>query len=311
MDYSCGMSSKLDGLSLHDLRVVVVLSEVLHFGKAAEICGVAQPSLSASVKKVEHSVGETLFARTSRRCSLTEAGLAFVEAARLSLAAVDGFAGGQSGARTRFRMGMIPTVGPFFVQEVLPRVLAGRGDWEASIVEATTGDLEAMVLGREVDAAVVSLPISGPAFRLQTLYQERLLLAVEGGHEWVGRGRVKVGDLQPERLLVLEHGHCLRAQTLEACGSSPLTDRPGHALGLATLMGMVSAGAGYTVLPETAEVWASLGARVALVPFDDPEPTRTVVLMSLESRREELRVLEEAVVLGCGEALVTRRGEGA
>ncbi len=301
------MDTLLDGLSVHDLRSVVVLSEVLHFGRAAEICGMAQPSLSASLKKVEQAVGAKLFLRSSRRCELTDSGIEFVGAARVSLEALDGIVSRGSESRARFRLGMIPTIGPYFVQDVLPTMLSVRREWEISIVEAMTAELESMVLGRQLDAAVVSLPISNVSFRLQTLYHERLVLAVDSGHSWAACGAVKVSDLQPERLLVLEQGHCLRAQTLEACGSSQVSEKPGHALGLATLMGMVSAGAGYTVLPETARSWAISGRGVTLVPFEAPEPTRTIALMTLDSRAHELRGFSEAL----GEVSFATGGTGA
>ena len=199
-------------------------------------------------------------------------------------------------ARQRFRLGMIPTIGPYFVQVVIPKVLSAKSDLEIVIVEATTEELEKLVVDRSIDAAVVSLPLDTPAAKFQNLYQERLVLAVHADHPWASRKGVSVHEIDPQRLLVLDHGHCLRAQTLEACSTSQIGEKPVHSLGLSTLLGMVAAGAGYTVLPETAASWTSVGEKVVFVPFRDPQPSRLVALMTLQSRSNELLPLTQAVM---------------
>lgn len=279
---------------------MVVLSETLHFGKAADICGVAQPSLSATVKKVEAVLGCQLFDRSTRRSALTQKGEEVAKAAQAVLNLLDSSMGSGvlTGAKVRFRLGMIPTVGPYFVKHVVPLVLQADEGLELVVVEATTAELEAMVLERSVDLAVVSLPIDDPAMELKTLYQERLVLAVSRRHAMAGRESVGMDELDLERLLVLDQGHCLRAQTLEACGSSQVKDKPVHAVGLPTLLGMVAAGAGYTLLPESAAEWAFFGGEIALVPFQAPEPSRTVALMGLRSRHRQTGRLA-AAISGC------------
>lgn len=291
------MNASLETLSLHDLKVIVVLSETLHFGKAAEICGVTQPSLSASVKKVEELLGCQLFERSSRKSRLTREGETVVMGAQRALMAMEEAVdlGVRKSVKQRYRIGMIPTIGPYYVQHVIPQILAANSEMELVIVEAMTAQLEEMVLGRSLDGAVVSLPIENPAFSLQNLYQERLALAVNGSHAFASRTGVGVEEISAEDLLVLEQGHCLRAQTLETCKSSLIAERPLHTLGLPTLLGMVAAGAGYSVLPETAGDWIAVDRRVVLVPFAEPSPTRTVALMVLKSRETELALLSRVV----------------
>lgn len=272
---------RLDGLSIRDLRAVVALAERLHFGKAADDLSIAQPSLSAAVKKVEEAVGERLFDRTSRHVSLTPAGQLVVRRVRSILEELTGL--GQGTPRRerlagRFRLGLVPTIGPYYAPRFLGALRGRYPKLELVLTEAMTESLLQMLRQRLLDAAVVCLPSGEWGVTETPLLREPFLLAVPSNHPLAGEPEVNLGQIEPREMLLMERGHCLREQALETCGTTPDSAlNPVQAASLETLRHLVAAGSGCALLPQmTIAAGLDCSGLVRYIPFREPAPGRTI-----------------------------------
>jgi LysR family hydrogen peroxide-inducible transcriptional activator len=271
----------LDALSIRDLRAVIALSERLHFGRAAEDLSVTQPSLSAAVQKVEGVLGERLFERTSRHVSLTPAGQGAVRRFRSALEEIAEIGRGRSRKALltgRFRLGLVPTIGPYYA----PRFLGGLRErypkLELVLTEALTEGLLQMLRQRSLDAAVVCLPTGERGLTETPLFREPFVLAVPAHHPLAGMPEIDLGQLEPREMLLMDRGHCLREQTLETCGATPESAlSPLQAASVETLRHLVAAGNGCAMVPRMTLVsGADCAGLVRYVPFREPAPGRTV-----------------------------------
>ncbi len=274
----------LDSLSVRDLRAVVTLAERLHFGKAAEDLSITQPSLSAAVKKVEEVLGERLFERTSRHVSLTPAGQRAVQRIRSVLEEITEI--GRPAAQKdllsgRFRLGLVPTIGPYYAPGFLAPLRERYPRLELVLTEALTESLLQMLRQRVLDAAIVCLPTGEPGLTETSLVRERFLLAVPSHHPLSSAQEVSPGDLDLRELLLMERGHCLREQTLESCGTTPdSVTSPSQAASIETLRQLVAAGNGCALIPEMAVARGmDCAGLVRYVAFREPSPGRTIGLV--------------------------------
>ncbi|MFY9823324.1 MAG: LysR substrate-binding domain-containing protein [Thermoanaerobaculia bacterium] len=272
---------QLDSLSIRDLRAVIALAERLHFGRAAEDLSITQPTLSAAVKKVEDVLGERLFDRTSRQVCLTSAGQVAVQRIRSALegiAEIGRSAGGKALLTGRFRLGLVPTIGPYYA----PRFLAGLREHypklELVLTEALTEGLLQMLRQRSLDAAVLCLPTEERGLTEIPLFREPFVLAVPAHHSLAAMTEIDLGQLELREMLLMERGHCLREQTLETCGVTPETAlSPLQAASVETLRHLVAAGNGCAMVPRMTLVpGADCSGLVRYVPFHEPAPGRTV-----------------------------------
>lgn len=278
---SGSLMDRLDGLSIRDLRAVVALSERLHFGKAAEDLSIAQPSLSAAVKKVEEAVGERLFDRTSRSVSLTPAGQLVVQRMRSILEELAGLGGNGSRRECltgRFRLGLVPTIGPYYAPWFLGALRERYPRLQLVLTEAMTEPLLQMLRQRLLDAAVLCLPTGEWGMTETPLLREPFLLAIPSDHPLANETEVSLGQIQPGEMLLMERGHCLREQALEACGTTPdAALNPVQAASLETLRHLVAAGSGCAMLPRmTVAAGLDCSGLVRYLPFREPAPVRTV-----------------------------------
>jgi LysR family transcriptional regulator, hydrogen peroxide-inducible genes activator len=289
---------QLDGLSIRDLRAVIVLADRLHFGRAAEDLSLAQPSLSAAVQKVEKVLGERLFERTSRRVSLTPAGQLAVQRIRSALEELSGIGRRQSSHALlsgRFRLGLVPTIGPYYAPSFLATLRERYPKLELLLTEALTEALLQMLRQRSLDAAIVCLPTGMPGLTETPLLREPFVLAVPAGHPLSAAPEVTLGQLELREMLLMEPGHCLRTQALESCGVTPdAALNPVQAASVETLRQLVAAGNGCAVMPQMAVARGvdCLGL-VRYVPFREPAPSRTIGIVF----HERCPRLEDAVEL--------------
>ncbi|MFC7398059.1 LysR substrate-binding domain-containing protein [Chelatococcus sp. GCM10030263] len=242
------------GLSLRDLEYVVAVADHGSFVRAAEHCRVAQPSLSAQVRKLEAWVGIAVFERTTRRVLVTPDGRAFIDQARKVLAEArllftiarrsqEPFGGS-------LRLAAISTLGPYLFPRILGELRRNHPTVAFILGEGLTSDLIAKLNDGEVDAVLLSLPQPEAAFVTVPLFSEPFLLAAPKGHS-VGRpGGPAWDELPAKERLLLDEGHCLREQALAACSVTDRTNR--HATSLETLKYMVAAGEGCTLVPALA-----------------------------------------------------------
>jgi len=272
---------RLDGLSIRDLRAVVVLADRLHFGRAAEDLSLAQPSLSAAVQKVEKALGERLFERTSRRVALTPAGQLAVQRIRSALEEITEIGRKRSHRSLltgRFRLGLVPTIGPYYAPSFLAALRQRYPRLELLLTEALTESLLQMLGQRSLDAAIVCLPTGEPGLTETPLLREPFLLAVPANHPLAAVGEVSLGQLELREMLLMERGHCLRNQALETCGTTPESAlNPMQAASVETLRQLVAAGNGCAILPQMA-VSGGLDCMglVRYLPFREPSPSRTI-----------------------------------
>jgi LysR family hydrogen peroxide-inducible transcriptional activator len=269
----------LAGLSLRDLEYLVAVAETRHFGKAARQCCVSQPALSAQVRKLEHLLGVQVFERTRSGVLLTEPGTALIEQARLVLADAYTLMATARNATTPlagpFRLGAIPTVGPYLLPHLLERLREAFPAMQLILTERRTGALVPLLRAGELDAVLACAPVEDAALATQPLYFEPFVLAHRPGRvpQWPPVARC-------DKLVLLEEGHCLRDQTLAACGPA-LPDATRHATGLDMLRYMVAAGEGISLMPALAA--AALGGIDGLVmytPLPAGSAGRLVILLA-------------------------------
>ncbi|HEX4966498.1 MAG TPA: hydrogen peroxide-inducible genes activator [Thermoanaerobaculia bacterium] len=289
----------LDSLSIRDLRAVIALAERLHFGRAAEDLSMAQPSLSAAVKKVEEALGERLFERTSRHVSLTPGGQRAVQRIRSALEEITEIGRGMHRKPLlagRFRLGMVPTIGPYYAPKFLVHLRERYPQLELVLTESLTEALLQMLRQRALDAAVICLPTGERGLTEVPLFREPFVLAVPAGHPLTSAREVELGQIDIREMLLMERGHCLREQTLETCGTTPDAGLSAlQAASIETLRHLVAAGNGCAIVPRmTLVAGADCSGLVRYIPFREPVPSRTVGFVF----HERCTRLDDAIELG-------------
>jgi LysR family hydrogen peroxide-inducible transcriptional activator len=270
-------------MTLTELRYVVAVADARHFGRAAERCHVSQPSLSASVAKLEQELGVRIFERGKRGASLTPAGEEVVAQARKALeeaARVKAVAQqGRNPLKGVLRLGVIHTIAPYVLPELVAALSKAAPQMPLDIEENTTASLDRMLRAGELDAVLLALPYEAPGIEVEALYDEPFKVAVPRGHPLARRKSIAVEELDTDELLLLPSGHCLRDQVLEACREFSRPPPPGRqGNSLETLRSMVASGSGITVLPETALASRYANPLVKVVDFAEPVPMRRVAL---------------------------------
>ena len=247
-------------MTLRELRYLVALADLGHFGRAAQACHVSQPTLSTQLRKLEDSLGVALFERTNRTLRITPIGEQIVAKARWMLDEADSIV---SLARRRsgtlsgpFALGVIPTLGPYMLPWLLPPLERAYPDLELIVHEDLTERLLDQIEAHRLDAALLALPVDNAELNALPIFDEPFRLVLPPGHRLVGARGVNQSELSREHLLLLREGHCLREQALEVCafeshpGESRGTDI--RAASLETICRMVAAGMGCTLLPAMA-----------------------------------------------------------
>lgn len=265
--------------TLKHFRYFDALAQHGHFGRAAEACAISQPALSVQIKELEAMLGAPLVERTARQIRLTTLGEEFLVRARKVLAEVETMADlariSEGPLRGTLRMGIIPTVAPYLLPAIirgLSRELPGLDlRPRESVTHALLDDLRQSRL----DFVVAALPVSEPALQEYPLFDEEFVLvrAAEDAQKPVP----SPDRLQEMKLLLLEEGHCFRDQALAFCDikrSDPSLLMEGSSL--STLVQMVDAGLGLTLIPEMAVPLESQGTSVSLARFEDAPPKRTI-----------------------------------
>jgi len=270
-------------MTLSELRYIVAVADARHFGRAAERCHVSQPSLSASVAKLEDELGVRLFERGKRGVALTPAGDEVVAQARRALeeaARVKAVARqGRNPLKGVLRLGVIHTIAPYLLPELVAALKRSAPEMPLDIEENTTAALDRLLRAGELDVLIVALPFEAPGVETEPLYDEAFKVIVPRAHPLARRKSIAAEELDPADLLLLPAGHCLRDQVLEACREFSRPPPPGRqGNSLETLRSMVASGSGITVLPETALGPRHANPLVRVVDFTPPVPMRRVAL---------------------------------
>jgi LysR family hydrogen peroxide-inducible transcriptional activator len=274
----------LSAITLTELRYVVAVADTGHFGRAAAECHVSQPTLSTQIKKLEDMLGVRLFERAAKRVRLTAAGERIVERARVILEEIRAIGDVARGQREPlagpFRLGVIPTVGPYFLPWLLPPLQAAYPRLRLVLQESITATLLDDLAQHRLDAALLALPVTAPGLASEPLFDEPFWVLLPATHALAARKRLRQSDLTGECVLLLTEGHCLRDQALEICGSGRTPhDDAFRATSLETLRHMVAAGLGCTLLPALAVPTLSGAGITAARPFQQPVPHRRIGLV--------------------------------
>ncbi|WP_211229030.1 LysR substrate-binding domain-containing protein [Geothrix fermentans] len=269
-------------LSLRQLEYLVALADTLGFHRAAERVHVSQPSLSAQIQQIEATLGLRLFERDHRRVLLTPAGEAVVARARRILQEARDLVASAQAWRDPFqgtwRLGVIPTVAPYLLPEVLPALAAAHPDLRLKLREERTPVLLVELGAGRLEAALLAEGTDLGDLARVPLRKDPFLLAAPIHHPVAQKAQVSLRDLEGEPLLLLEDGHCLRDQALAFCGEAGAREVDFRASSLPTLVQMVAAGLGLTLLPGLSIPVEASRAPLALRPFGRPVPGRTLVL---------------------------------
>jgi LysR family hydrogen peroxide-inducible transcriptional activator len=306
-------------LSLRQLAYLVALSETLNFTRAAERCFVTQSTLSAGIRELEQALDVVLFERDRQKVMTTPVGLELVERARGLLSrALDLVDAARSATRPLqgvATLGAIPTIAPF----LLPRLLRSmRREMPQAVTyvreEQTEVLLRALDEG-EIDFALIALPMQVGDLRVLPLYTEELWLIASEEDDMARLTHPKVSQIDLQRLILLGDGHCLREHALQACQSGrrgrQRTPSAIEATSLPTLVQMVEAGLGVSLLPEMAiKAGFLVGSKVIARPLAAPAPKRDIVLLARPTtpRGEMLaRIQQLAISVGTGSAATGAR----
>jgi LysR family transcriptional regulator, hydrogen peroxide-inducible genes activator len=266
-------------ITLRQLRYFNALARQGHFGRAAEACAISQPALSMQIKDLEDALGAVLLERSPRQVALTTFGEEAAPRVRDILRLVDELEDLARASRDRLagrlRIGMIPTIAPYLLPEVIGNLTRMHPELDIHVRETLTPKLIEELADGRLDTAIVALPVSEPSLVEVALFSEHFLLVRPGEDE--GKPMPSSKMLRTMRLLLLEEGHCFRDQALSFCNmqSSPPREVL-DASSLSTLVQMVSAGIGVTLIPEMAVAVETRSASVSVTRFKSPQPSRTI-----------------------------------
>jgi LysR family hydrogen peroxide-inducible transcriptional activator len=242
-------------MNLRDLRYLLSVAEHEHFGRAAEACDISQPTLSVQIRKLEELLGIPLFERTSRAVVPTPACQQLIGHVRIALAEVDAILAVARNLRDplagHIRLGIIPTLAPYLLPLVFAPLRAALPALEIEPWEDQTSALLKRLHAHELDAALLATEVIGPDLESRPLFAEPFLAALPPEHPLAARDVVAEAELA-EDILVLADGHCLRDQALEVCGRNGALNGTLRATSLSTLLNMVAAGYGTTLIPALA-----------------------------------------------------------
>jgi LysR family hydrogen peroxide-inducible transcriptional activator len=284
------------------MRYFEALAAARHFGKAAAMVHVSQPALSAQIMEMEDHLGAKLVERSRSGILLTRKGMDVAQRIRLILTEVE-----RLEASTRdsggvldglIRIGIIPTVAPYLVPKLVPNLRTDYPEIEIELKEAVTDRLVADLLDGRLDAVIAALPIEADNVESEPLFADRFYMAMARNDTEVLMSPLTEHQVDADRLLLLEEGHCLRDQALAVCGTAGKRSLVNFgATSMATLLQMVSHDMGMTLIPEIAIRTETARNNLRIVPFADPAPSRQIGLIWRKSsgRPEDMAALGQAI----------------
>jgi LysR family transcriptional regulator, hydrogen peroxide-inducible genes activator len=301
-------------VTLRQLRYFDALVRHGHFGRAAEACSVSQPALSMQIKEMEIALGGVLLERGGRQVALTSFGEELLQRVREILRSVDELGDFARASRDRLagrlRVGMIPTIAPYLLPKIIENLSRAHPELDIHVRETLTPKLIKEVAEGRLDTAIVALPVSEPSLTEIALFKENFLLVRPGEQD--GTPVPSRESLREMKLLLLEEGHCFRDQALSFCNMQAPREVL-DASSLSTLVQMVGAGIGVTLIPEMAVEVETRSASVSVARFKNPQPSRTIGMVWRKSSplARQLHQISEAVCLSAGKMRQRQVGEPA
>ncbi|AMA00401.1 hydrogen peroxide-inducible genes activator [Corynebacterium glutamicum] len=321
------MSNKEYRPTLAQLRTFVTIAECKHFGTAATKLSISQPSLSQALVALETGLGVQLIERSTRKVIVTPAGEKLLPFAKSTLDAAESFlshAKGANGSLTGpLTVGIIPTAAPYILPSMLSIVDEEYPDLEPHIVEDQTKHLLALLRDGAIDVAMMALPSEAPGMKEIPLYDEDFIVVTASDHPFAGRQDLELSALEDLDLLLLDDGHCLHDQIVDLCRRADInpissTTAVTRASSLTTVMQLVVAGLGSTLVPISAIPWECTRPGLATANFNsDVTANRRIGLVyrSSSSRAEEFeqfalilqRAFKEAVALAASTGITLKQ----
>jgi LysR family hydrogen peroxide-inducible transcriptional activator len=270
-------------MKLSALRYLVAFADEGSFSKAADRCQISQPTLSVALQNLEAELGVTLIERLKGHVALTEIGHQVVAQVRRALDEIRRVElvaqVGRDPLHGDFRLGVIHTIGPYLLPELIGSLRRVAPDLTLYIEESMTALLADYLKYGTVDAAIIALPFDVPGIETRALYDEAFEVVVPQGHPWATRKRIAGEEVRGDDVLVLKAGNCFREQVLDACPDISHAEgslHQGHSI--ETIRCMVASGYGISVLPAAALTGPYRSEMVAAIPFEEPAPARRVAL---------------------------------
>ena len=303
-------------MTLTELRYIVALAQVQHFGRAAEMCHISQPTLSVGVKKLEEDLGVLIFERSKSAVRVTPVGEAIVAQAQRVLEQAQTIRelaqAGKNQLTAPLRVGAIYTVGPYLFPQMIPLLHRSAPEMPLYIEENFTHVLREKLRKGELDVIIIALPYQDADVLTKAVYEEPFCVLLSADHPWTKKDSIDSNMLNDKSLLLLGEGHCFRDQVLEACPTTQVGNPNNRyttveASSLETIRHMVASGLGVSVLPLSAvENHRYAEGVIAVRPFTAPAPTRTVAIAwrAAFPRPKAIDVLMDAI-RQCDAAQVT------
>ncbi|RYZ06031.1 MAG: LysR family transcriptional regulator [Myxococcales bacterium] len=268
--------------SLRQLQYALALAQDLSFRKAAERCHVSQPALSSQLAELEQALGARLFERDKKRVLLTSAGRELL--ARASRVLLEADALSESARRSAdplagaLRLGVIPTVSPYLLPPLTPRIRQKLPKLSIAWREEKTETVAALLEQGELDGGIVALESELGDVERETIAKDEFVLVTPPKHPLSRHGAAAAIELRDQSVLLLDDGHCFREQALAFCSKAKAHELEFRATSLSTLVQMVAGGAGVTLLPSLAVPTETQRAKLAVRRFVSP-PARTLALV--------------------------------
>lgn len=272
-------------MTLIELRYLIALAQHKHFGKAAKVCCVSQPTLSIAIANLESKLGINIFERQYNDIRITEIGEKIISQAQRALEEVlkikEIADGNKSQLNSTLKIGGIYTIAPYLFPIIIPKLKKIAPNMPLIIQEDFTANLRGKLQRGELDAIFVALPFTESGVVTKTLYHEPFVVLMRNDHPLKNKKAIDISDLNNENVLLLGEGHCLRNQVLDACPSCYNATEIQQAIegtSLETLRHMVASGLGITVLPSTATLIKHYNSILCVRPFKNKPPQRTIAL---------------------------------
>jgi LysR family hydrogen peroxide-inducible transcriptional activator len=290
-------------MNLSELRYALAVAHERNFRRAAERCFISQPALSTAIQKLEEELGVQIFERSRTEVSLTSIGRRIIEQAQRILEEAERIRTiareGQDQLTGPLRLGVIHTIGPYLLPDLIPALHVLAPDMPLEVEESTTAQLEDSLKHGSVDVVLLALPFGAPGVEVLPLYDESFEVVVPTRHRWARKRALDPAELAGERVLLLHSGHCFSNQVAEACAEVTRVPGLGSSTGnsLETIRNMVASGSGVTVLPASANSDKYRSALLTVIPFTDPAPSRRVAMAWRKSfgREKAIEVLARAL----------------
>ena len=288
--------------TMKQLQYLVALADTRHFGRAAQRCHITQSTLSAGIRDLEAVLGTAVAERSNRHVLITRVGTEIAERAKVLLRdaeeVMEVARAGRSPMTGEMRLGVIPTIGPFLLPRVLPGLRERFPELTVYLREEQTAPLLSRLEDGELDAALIALPYETGDLDTHVILEDEFLFACNQQHALAGAGEVSLDALAGEPLLLLEEGHCLRGHALDVCDMGDTVARAQfEASSLHTLVQMVAAGIGVTLVPRLAvDGRIAEGTGISLSRLAVPASRRIGLARRRTSlRAEEFRLLADTL----------------